>query len=78
VPVNSVIKLNNYVQKIMLLVGKMEKDGFQKLKESSVNPLMHLRNGGDSSSSSSKSNDFSSDDSNEDLEVLAARPNQSI
>jgi len=49
--------LAGLTQKIIALCSKNEKECVQKLKESSLNPLMHLGNGNHSSSDSSDQDD---------------------
>lgn len=47
--------VGNQIQKIMSVCKKNEKECMQKLKESSANPLIHLKNHNDDSSSSRSS-----------------------
>lgn len=56
--------LGSYISKILSFCQKNEKECMQKLKESSANPLIHLKNrNGDSSSSGSSSSDDTFDKS---------------
>ena len=59
--ITNLMGLTNLTQKIISLCTKNEKDCVNKLKESSLNPLMHLKGGKDGSSSSDSANDSDSD-----------------
>jgi len=64
-PISNLMTINNLTQKVLSCCSKNEKETVAKLKESTNNPLMHIRN--NNTSSSDENDDSNSSSAGEDL-----------